>query len=163
MSISISNLSKKYGDQIVLNNISFEIGEGEVVGFLGPNGAGKTTTMRILAGAITYERGSAKICGMEVNENQLKTSALIGYLPEQNPQYTDMYVKEYLLFVADTYKLGKEKEQRVNELIDLVGLRPEFQKKNRSALQRLSPTCGTCSGTDSKPESSDSGRTNYRS
>lgn len=129
MSISISNLSKKYGNQTVLNNISFEIGEAEVVGFLGPNGAGKTTTMKILAGALDYESGSAKICGMEVQENQLKTSALVGYLPEQNPQYTDMYVKEYLLFVAETYKLGKEKEQRVNELIDLVGLRPEFHKK----------------------------------
>ena len=129
MSISISNLSKKYGNQTVLNNISFEIGEAEVVGFLGPNGAGKTTTMRILAGALAYESGSAKICGMEVNENQLKTSALVGYLPEQNPQYSDMYVKEYLLFVAETYKLGKEKEPRVNELIDLVGLRSEFHKK----------------------------------
>ena len=129
MSISISNLSKKYGKQTVIKNISFEIGEGEVVGFLGPNGAGKTTTMKILAGALAYETGSAKICGMEVNENQLKTTALVGYLPEQNPLYTDMYVKEYLLFVAETYKLGKEKEKRVNELIDKVGLRPEFHKK----------------------------------
>ena len=129
MSISISNLSKKYGNQTVLNAISFEIGEGEVVGFLGPNGAGKTTTMRILAGALAYETGSVKICEMEVQDNQLKTSALVGYLPEQNPQYTDMYVKEYLLFVAETYKLGKAKEQRVNELIDLVGLRQEFHKK----------------------------------
>lgn len=129
MSISISNLSKKYGEQTVLNNINFEIGEGEVVGFLGPNGAGKTTTMKILAGALGYQNGSAKICGMEVSQNQLKTSSLVGYLPEQNPLYNDMYVKEYLLFVAETYKLGKEKEQRVNELIDKVGLRPEFHKK----------------------------------
>ena len=129
MSISIINLSKKYGNQTVLNNISFEIGEGEVVGFLGPNGAGKTTTMKILVGSLGYETGSAKICGLEVAENQLKTSALVGYLPEQNPQYADMYVKEYLLFVAETYGLKKEKEQRVNELIDKVGLRPEFKKK----------------------------------
>lgn len=129
MSISITNLSKNYGKQTVLNQINFEIGEGEVVGFLGPNGAGKTTTMKILAGALAYDTGSAKICGLEVSENQLITSALIGYLPEQNPLYTDMYVKEYLLFVAETYKLGKAKEQRVEELIDLVGLRPEFHKK----------------------------------
>ncbi|MDR3652951.1 MAG: ATP-binding cassette domain-containing protein [Paludibacter sp.] len=129
MSISISNLSKKYGEQTVLNNINFEIGEGEVVGFLGPNGAGKTTTMKILAGALAYSSGSAKICGIEVHENQLKTSSMVGYLPEQNPLYADMYVKEYLLFVAETYKLGKEKEHRVNELIDKVGLRPEFHKK----------------------------------
>ena len=129
MSISISNLSKKYGEQTVLNNINFEIGEGEVVGFLGPNGAGKTTTMKILAGALAYNTGCVQICGMDVNDNQLKTSSLVGYLPEQNPLYTDMYVKEYLLFVAETYKLGKNKEQRVEELIDLVGLRPEFHKK----------------------------------
>jgi ABC-2 type transport system ATP-binding protein len=129
MSISISHLTKKYGEQTVLNDINFEIGEGEVVGFLGPNGAGKTTTMRILAGALSYSTGSAKICNIEVKENQLKTSSMVGYLPEQNPLYADMYVKEYLLFVAETYRLGKEKEQRVNELIDKVGLRPEFHKK----------------------------------
>jgi ABC-2 type transport system ATP-binding protein len=129
MSISIAKLSKKYGEQTVLKDISFEIGEGEVVGFLGPNGAGKTTTMRILAGALSYSTGSAKVCGIEVSTDQLKTSSMIGYLPEQNPLYTDMYVKEYLLFVAETYHLGKRKEQRVNELIDKVGLRPEFHKK----------------------------------
>jgi ABC-2 type transport system ATP-binding protein len=129
VSISISNLSKKYGEQTVLKDINFEIGEGEVVGFLGPNGAGKTTTMKILAGALAYSTGSVKICGMEISENSLKTKGLVGYLPELNPLYLEMYVKEYLLFVAETYKLGKEKEQRVNELIDKVGLRPEFHKK----------------------------------
>ncbi len=129
MSISISNLTRKYGEQTVLNDINFEIGGGEVVGFLGPNGAGKTTTMKILAGSLGYDAGSVKICGLEVKENQIESAGLVGYLPEQNPLYTEMYVKEYLLFVADTYKLGKQKEARVNELIDLVGLRPEFKKK----------------------------------
>lgn len=129
MSISITNLTKKFGEQTVLNNIHFEIGEGEVVGFLGPNGAGKTTTMRILAGALAYEKGQVKICGVDVNEYPLQTKSYVGYLPEQNPLYPDMYVKEYLLFVAETYGLGKEKHKRVNELIDQVGLRPEFQKK----------------------------------
>ncbi|MCE5332295.1 MAG: ATP-binding cassette domain-containing protein [Bacteroidales bacterium] len=129
MSISISNLSKKYGNQKVLANIGFEIGEGEVVGFLGPNGAGKTTTMKIIAGALSYNTGSVKVCGLEVKTNTLKTNALIGYLPEQNPLYPEMYVKEYLLFVADTYHLGKEKHKRVDDLIDLVGLRLEFHKK----------------------------------
>lgn len=129
MSISISNLSKNFGQQTVLSHINIEIRAGEVVGFLGPNGAGKTTTMKILAGALGYENGSAKICGMEVSENQLTTSALVGYLPEQNPLYADMFVKEYLLFVAEIYRLGKAKVQRVDEVIDLVGLRPEFQKK----------------------------------
>lgn len=129
MSIQISNLSKKYGEQLVLNDINLNIGSGEVVGFLGPNGAGKTTTMKILTGSLPYESGSVRVCELEVSENQLETSALIGYLPEQNPLYTEMYVKEYLLFVADTYKLGKDKKARVDELIDLVGLRPEYRKK----------------------------------
>lgn len=129
MSIAISNLSKHYGTQQVLKNISFSIGKGEIVGFLGPNGAGKTTTLRILAGALDYENGSVKICGDEVRNNPMKTKKNVGYLPEQNPLYTDMYVKEYLLFTAETYKLGKGKHARVDEVIDLVGLRPEFQKK----------------------------------
>ncbi len=129
MSISISNLSKNYGSQTVLNDISFEIGAGEVVGFLGPNGAGKTTTMKLIAGALSYEAGSVKVCGMEVRESTLHTNALIGYLPEQNPLYPEMYVKEYLLFVAETHGIGKEKEKLVDNLIDKVGLRPEFQKK----------------------------------
>lgn len=129
MSISISNLSKSYNEQIVLQDVSIEIGEGEVVGFLGPNGAGKTTTMKILAGALEYSSGQVKICGIDVCKEPLKTKALVGYLPEQNPLYLDMYVKEYLLFVAETYGMGKEKHARVTELIDKVGLRPEFHKK----------------------------------
>lgn len=129
MSISISNLSKNYGEQKVLNNISFTIGEGEVVGFLGPNGAGKTTTMKIIAGALQYNTGTVKVCDLEVKDNTLKTNALIGYLPEQNPLYPDMYVKEYLLFVAEAHGIDKEKEKLVNALIDKVGLRPEFHKK----------------------------------
>lgn len=129
MSIHISNLSKNYGRQTVLNNISFEIGEGEVVGFLGPNGAGKTTTMKIIAGALSYNTGSVKVCDLEVKDNTLQTNALIGYLPEQNPLYPEMYVKEYLLFVAETHGIDKDKEQLVDVLIDKVGLRPEFHKK----------------------------------
>lgn len=128
MSIHISNLTKKYGEQTVLNGINIEIGSSEVVGFLGPNGAGKTTTMRIITGSLPYETGSVKVCGMEVKTNDLKTKALVGYLPEQNPLYTDMYVKEYLLFVASTYGL-KNKKQRVDELVEQVGLLPEYTKK----------------------------------
>jgi len=129
MSIEISHISRSFGEQVVLRDISFRIGEGEVVGFLGPNGAGKTTTMRILAGALDYRSGSAKICSVEVADNPLETKKNVGYLPEQNPLYTDMYVREYLNFVAETYRLGHEKEKRVEELIDLVGLRPEIRKK----------------------------------
>jgi len=129
VSIYISGLSKNYGDQTVLNNISLNIGEGEIVGFLGPNGAGKTTTMKILTGALPYSRGSVKICGSEVKDNPLFASSVTGYLPEQNPLYPDMYVKEYLGFVADMYQLKKNKKQRVNDVMDMVGLRPEFHKK----------------------------------
>lgn len=129
MSIVVSNISKSYGTQQVLKNVNFSIGEGEIVGFLGPNGAGKTTTMRILTGSVDYEEGSVKICGNEVKNNPMETKKHIGYLPEQNPLYPDMYVKEYLLFMADIYKLGKEKQARVDEIIDLVGLRPEYKKK----------------------------------
>jgi len=129
VSVSISNLSKNYGEQTVLNNIGFEIGEGEVVGFLGPNGAGKTTTMKIIAGTLSYNTGSVKICGLEVKDNTLQTNALIGYLPEQNPLYTEMYIKEYLLFVAETHGIKKDREKLVNELIEKVGLTPEFHKK----------------------------------
>ena len=129
MSIEISHISRSFGEQAVLRDISFRIGEGEVVGFLGPNGAGKTTTMRILAGALDYPNGSAKICSVEVADNPLETKKNVGYLPEQNPLYTDMYVREYLNFVAETYRLGHDKEKRIEELIDLVGLRPEIRKK----------------------------------
>ena len=129
MSVSISNLSKNYGEQKVLNNIGFEIGEGEVVGFLGPNGAGKTTTMKIIAGTLSYNTGSVKVCDLEEKDNTLQTNALIGYLPEQNPLYTEMYVKEYLLFVAETHGIKKDREKLVNELIEKVGLTPEFHKK----------------------------------
>ncbi len=129
MSISISNLSKNYGNQTVLSNISFDIGEGEVVGFLGPNGAGKTTAMRIITGALSYDLGSVKVCGLEVKDYCIETNALIGYLPEQNPLYPEMYVKEYLHFVADAHGIVENKDNLVNQLIDKVGLRPEFHKK----------------------------------
>ena len=129
MSISITDLSMSYGTQTVLNNISFDIGEGEVVGFLGPNGAGKTTTMKIIAGALSYKNGSVKVCGKEVSDNEMSTRALVGYLPEHNPLYSEMYVKEYLNFVAETHGIKKEKEKLISELIDKVGLRTEFHKK----------------------------------
>ncbi len=129
MSVSISNLSKKYSNQTVLNNICFHVGSGEIVGFLGPNGAGKTTTMKIIAGALAYDTGSVKVCGIEVKDNTLQTNAFIGYLPEQNPLYPEMYVKEYLNFVAETHGIKTDREKLINNLIEKVGLTPEFHKK----------------------------------
>lgn len=128
MSISISSLSKKYGTQTVLNNIDLQIGEGEVVGFLGPNGAGKTTCMKIITGSLAYDGGTVKVCGLEVKDNELAVKSLIGYLPEQNPLYPEMYIKEYLLFVAGIYKIDNADAQ-VEALIEQVGLLPERHKK----------------------------------
>ncbi len=128
MSISISNLSKKYGTQTVLNNIDLQIGEGEVVGFLGPNGAGKTTCMKIITGSLAYNNGTVKVCGLEVKDNELAVKSLIGYLPEQNPLYPEMYVKEYLMFVAGIYKVDNA-DAHIEALIQQVGLMPERQKK----------------------------------
>jgi ABC-2 type transport system ATP-binding protein len=128
VSISIHNLTKKYGSQTVLNDISLEIGTGEVVGFLGTNGAGKTTTMRIICGALHYNKGSVQVCGLEVKDNLLKIKSLTGYLPEQNPLYLDMYVREYLNFVANIHQI-ENKMQTIENLIDKVGLRAECTKR----------------------------------
>lgn len=129
MSIRVSKLYKEIGKQIVLNNISFDIDAGEVVGFLGPNGAGKTTTMRILTGALSYKSGSVQICNLEVAENRLPINKMIGYLPENNPLYHEMYVREYLDFVARCYKIKVGRQQKVDEIIERVGLPTEANKK----------------------------------
>lgn len=129
MSISIKQVAKHYGEQCVLNDVSFEIGSGQIVGFIGPNGAGKSTLMKIITGYVPYETGSVQVCGMEVNDNPLETKKLIGYLPEHNPLYLEMYVKEYLQFVGEMYKLGKGTSARVDEMIERVGLTLEYKKK----------------------------------
>jgi len=128
MSIEINNLFKYYGNQAAVKNVSFSIPKGQVVGFLGPNGAGKSTTMKIITGFIPASEGSVSVCGIPVDTNNLKTRQKIGYLPESNPLYTDMYVREYLEFVGRIYKI-KNLKQRVNEMIDLVGLGVEQHKK----------------------------------
>jgi ABC-2 type transport system ATP-binding protein len=128
MSIEINNLFKYYGEQAAVKNVSFSIPKGQVVGFLGPNGAGKSTTMKIITGFIPASEGSVSVCGIPVDTNNLKTRQKIGYLPESNPLYTDMYVREDLEFVGRIYKI-KNLKQRVNEMIDLVGLGVEQHKK----------------------------------
>jgi ABC-2 type transport system ATP-binding protein len=128
MSIEIKNLYKYYGEQAAVKNVSFSIQKGQVVGFLGPNGAGKSTTMKIITGYIPASEGSVEVCGMPVDTNNLKTREKIGYLPESNPLYTDMYVREYLEFVARIYKI-KNRKSRVDEMISLVGLEVEQHKK----------------------------------
>lgn len=128
MSIEVKNLSKFYGEQAAVNDISFSIHKGEIVGFLGPNGAGKSTTMKILTGFIPATSGEVKICGMEVDVDSLETRKKIGYLPENNPLYLDMYVREYLEFVGKIYKVPNLKA-RIDEMIQQVGLEVEQNKK----------------------------------
>jgi ABC-2 type transport system ATP-binding protein len=128
MSIEVKNLSKFYGQQAAVNDISFSIHKGEIVGFLGPNGAGKSTTMKILTGFIPATSGEVKICGMEVDVDSLETRKKIGYLPENNPLYLDMYVREYLEFVGKIYKVPNLKA-RIDEMIQQVGLEVEQNKK----------------------------------
>jgi ABC-2 type transport system ATP-binding protein len=129
MSISIKQVIKHYGEQCVLNNVSFEIGSGQIVGFIGPNGAGKSTMMKIITGFVPYEKGSVQVCDLEVNDNPLEIKKLIGYLPEHNPLYLEMYVKEYLQFIGEMYKLGKNTKGRVDEMIERTGLTLEYKKK----------------------------------
>lgn len=125
MSIKVKKLSKVYGTQKALIEVSFEINKGEIVGFLGPNGAGKSTLMKILTGYIPQTNGDAKICNLDINENSIETRSKIGYLPEHNPLYLDMYVKEYLEFVANIYEVN---HKYINEMIEKTGLQKEQHK-----------------------------------
>ena len=126
MSIAIQNISKSYGTQKALDSISFSINKGEIVGFLGPNGAGKSTLMKILTTYLTADEGSAKVNGFDVSSQQKEVQLSIGYLPEHNPLYLDLYVREYLAFNADVYKVAKF---RIEEVIQLTGLTSESHKK----------------------------------
>ena len=128
MSIEVKNVFKYYGEQAALNDVSFKINSGEIVGFLGPNGAGKSTMMKIITCFIPMSSGEVKVCGLDVEEEALAVKSRVGYLPEHNPLYLDMYVKEYLNFVAGIYRL-KNKKERVKEMISLVGLEKEQNKK----------------------------------
>ncbi len=126
MSIEVNSISKSYGEQKALNEISFKIEKGEIVGFLGPNGAGKSTLMKILTTYLLADSGSALVNGHDVMTNAKAVQQSIGYLPEHNPLYLDLYVREYLAFNADVYKVPKS---RIEEVIQLTGLTPESHKK----------------------------------
>lgn len=126
MSIAVNNISKSYGAQKALDSISFSVEKGEIVGFLGPNGAGKSTLMKILTTYIAADEGDAIVNGNNVTENPKAVQLSIGYLPEHNPLYLDLYVREYLAFNADVYKVAKT---RIEEVIQLTGLSTESHKK----------------------------------
>lgn len=142
MSITIENISKNYGQQKALNSISFSIKKGEIVGFLGPNGAGKSTLMKILTTYLDADSGIASVNGFDVVKESKKVQKSVGYLPEHNPLYLDLYVKEYLAFNADVYGVSKS---RINEVIDLTGLTPESLKKigqlSKGYRQRVGLAC----------------------
>lgn len=127
MSISVNNISKHFGDQKALNGVSFSIKKGEIVGFLGPNGAGKSTLMKILTGYLPADEGKAEIVGLDLEDHLSEVQKRTGYLPEHNPLYTEMYVREYLNFVASVYKDASK--NKVEEVIEMTGLKPEVNKK----------------------------------
>ena len=128
MSIEVKNVTKIYGKQKALDDVSFTIEPGNIVGFLGPNGAGKSTMMKIITCFIPQTSGNVKVCGYDVVENPIDVKKQVGYLPEHNPLYLDMYVKEYLDFIGGVHKIDNRKA-RVKEMIDIVGLGIEQNKK----------------------------------
>ncbi len=129
MSIVISGLTKIYGKQKAVDNISFRVNNNEIVGFLGPNGAGKSTTMKIVTGYIVADSGTVLVNEINVNTNSLEVKKLLGYLPESNPLYFEMYVREYLKFIAGIHNITSGFKNRIEEVIDLTGLRLESKKK----------------------------------
>ncbi len=151
MSIIVENLTKKYFSQSALNNISFSAEKGKITGFLGPNGAGKSTTMKIATGFIPPSAGTVYVSGVDVLKSPLKVKGMTGYLPEHNPLYLDMYVKEYLVFIGAAYKLKKIKG-KVEKVIDLVGLTHEQRKKIRALSKGYRQRVGLAQALIHDPE-----------
>ncbi|MEO8712959.1 MAG: gliding motility-associated ABC transporter ATP-binding subunit GldA [Parafilimonas sp.] len=132
MSIQVKNLLKQYGEQKAVNNVSFSLSKGEIVGFLGPNGAGKSTTMKMITGYLQPDNGEIKVCNIDVDKDVMKAKTKIGYLPESNPLYYDMYVKEYLQFIAGVHKINPASggiKQAIQNVIELTALTVESKKK----------------------------------
>lgn len=128
MSIEVNQLTKRYGEQKAVDAISFKVDKGEIVGFLGPNGAGKSTTMKIITGYLQPDDGAVIVCGIDVTKQPLDSKKKIGYLPEANPLYYDMYVREYLDFIADVHGVA-DKKKKIEEVIETVGLTLESKKR----------------------------------
>lgn len=126
MPLQIINLTKKFGEQVALHQINIDINSNEIIGLLGPNGAGKSTLMKSIVGVLKIDEGQILFDGKDIREDEIATKKRMGFLPENNPLYAEMYVKEYLSFVADLHEISKE---RIEEVIDLVGITPEKSKK----------------------------------
>ena len=135
MSIKVSLITKHYGTQKALDNVSFEVPGKQVVGFLGPNGAGKSTMMKIITCFVPQTSGSVSVCGFDATEQSIEVRKNVGYLPEHNPLYLEMYVKEYLAFIAGIHRIKGSKDKRIAEMIEITGLQTE-QKKKIGALSK---------------------------
>jgi ABC-2 type transport system ATP-binding protein len=149
MSIQVSNVTRLYGTQKAVDNISFTVANGEIVGFLGPNGAGKSTTMKMVTGYLEPTQGDLTVSGINVKTHPLEAKKKIGYLPEANPLYYDMYVREYLEFVADIHKA---KRTRIEEIIKAVGLTPESRKKTGQLSKGYKQRVGLAAAIIHDPE-----------
>jgi len=151
MSIAVHHLSKNYGSQKAVDAISFEAKPGEIVGFLGPNGAGKSTTMKMITGYIQSDSGIIKVCGADAGVNQMLIKSKIGYLPELNPLYTDMYVREYLEFIAGLHQVS-DKKQRIQEVIEATGLQREAHKQIHQLSKGYKQRVGLAAAIMHNPE-----------
>lgn len=151
MSIEVSQLTKRYGEQYALHDVSFSVPGGEITGFLGPNGAGKSTTMKILTGYVPQTSGSARVAGFDVETQSLDVRRRTGYLPEHNPLYLDMYVGEYLDFVGRLFGL-KNREARIRRMIDRTGLGPEQHKTIRKLSKGYRQRVGLAQAMLNDPE-----------
>ena len=152
MSIEVKNILKIYGDQKAVNDISFKIEKGEIVGFLGPNGAGKSTTMKIITGYLQQDSGNAIVCGINVADDPLAAKKKIGYLPESNALYYDMYVREYLAFIAEVHQLNGKGKLQIEEVIQLTGLTAEHKKKVGQLSKGYKQRVGLAAALIHKPE-----------
>jgi len=151
MSINIKNVNKFYGKQQALTDVSFSLNKGEIVGFLGPNGAGKSTLMKIITCYLEQDSGKVQVCDLDTVEQNLKVKAKIGYLPEHNPLYTDMYIKEYLTFVGRIYKV-QNLNNRISEIIQQTGLTDEQSKKIEGLSKGFKQRVGLAAALIHNPE-----------
>lgn len=151
MSIAVKNLSKIYGTQKAVDDISFNLEKGEIVGFLGPNGAGKSTTLKMITGYLSASSGSATVCDIPVNEHNKEIKKRIGYLPEANPLYYDMYVREYIAFITNVHEVPNKKE-RIEEVLKTVGLTAEANKKTGQLSKGYKQRVGLAAALVHDPE-----------
>lgn len=151
MSIKVQDLSKQYESQKAIDAISFSVNQGEIVGFLGPNGAGKSTTMKILTGCLKAGSGRAFVSDIDVSEKPVQAKRITGYLPESNPLYGDMYIREYLSFIADVHRLS-DKKKTIENIIDTVKLRPEVNKKISQLSKGYKQRVGLAAALIHEPE-----------